>query len=75
MGVNLVDKHKRKQAINMLCDKYKVNRAMGELFVNEILVTWYEVPEHMRLATKELGLFDAKRAKTVNPKGENYDAK
>lgn len=68
MSVNLIDKHKRKEALKKLTDRYGLKEYMGELFINELLLTWDQVPFEQKAVVVELGLYDAKRVKREKAK-------
>jgi hypothetical protein len=66
MRVELLNGPARTRALKKLTSKYGLKDYMGELFINELLATWHQVPESQKFVVCSLGLYDAKRAR-ANP--------
>ena len=61
-------KQNRKEALKKLTKRYGLKEFMGELFINELLLTWDNVPFEQKAVVVEHGLYDAKRVKNEKAK-------
>jgi hypothetical protein len=60
MSVKNFYKQRRKESLAKLCETYNLSESMGELFINELLLSWDDLPATQRKIIEDLDLLDEK---------------
>ena len=60
MSVKNFYKQRRKEALAKLCETYNLTESMGELFINELLLNWDNLPATQRKIIEDLDLLNEK---------------